>query len=311
MNEAHEALRDMITATHIAYPFLEFPVRHIGGQIISDGQKHPLGTFMSSNGQIFTWHISGVCYVAERNVRYAYSDFSKPFRQGKYDELAALVNQAMDELRGARGNRYVGAMYNGQVVGILRQYNPVFHSDLLQLIEDAGLASSVVRGSLDAEKMVVDLDVRVEGRDDVIDQDGLHVGIRVVNGHSGHIALHYRLLIKARSFEYTKPLRKRARHMAGVTEIKNALEDALCDVAAMKVDQQLLALDVPECLRLMRSLTVPLSARQESLLHLAEHAELHTALDVVLLFGQYGQTRGQGNAVNGLITPLIEYLLDL
>jgi hypothetical protein len=283
----------------ITYPTVDFPIKYVG-----DKETPPW--FESVNGVRFQWTEAGAGYLSERNTRYKYATFTKLVRDGAWWELEQLANKAIDAIKGA-GKGLIFAMVDDLVVGVLRHYNVVPHIQLLRAVEEASLANDVIGWALNDHYLRLDVATAVIASSE---HGELFVGTRILNGHSGHHALQYHTLVKARGYEFElKNKTGRARHLTGVTELKENLRVTLDAIGTVKIDHTLLGMSVPVFVAKLRTGVKDLTMRQESLLHLLESTDLDNAFDAFVLLGQYASTKGYSTAVAGLLDPLVKSLL--
>lgn len=293
-NQKVQEMIDRLNETDIAYLSVDFPISHVGE-----------GVFRSLNGVEFGFTESGAGYVSERNPRYAYATFTRLVRQERWEELAKMANEAIIPMKGA-GRGLIMASYNGKVVGILRHYNAISHSELIETLLDKGLDKDVFNWRMNHQFLLLDmLTFTVESAT----KGQIKIGLRVINGHSGHHALSFQILIRAEAYEFSSPIYGRSRHMTGVTETFNSLKGAVKEISELQLDAKLLAMDPASMIAMIHHHTKGMSTRQESLMQLVESAECDNALDVIIILGQYASTRGYGQAVSGLLDPVINHLL--
>lgn len=276
------------------YPVGHFPIRHKGD-----------GIFETFNHVTFKFTIDGAGYLSERNTRYRYAQFTALVREERWDDLEKLANEAIIPIKGA-GRNLIFALMNGNLVGLLRHYNYIDHAAIIKVIDEARLSSSISGWNITPQYMTVDVTMRTKAVRD--EDEALVIALRILNGHSGHHALQYQLLIKSKGFEYTAPLYGRSRHLSKVSQMFDQLQDAVRRVQETKLDYLLLHKTAIRFLDDLRRLVPTMTVRQESLLHLIESSDMETGLDVFCLLGQYATTKGYNSAVMGLLTPLVEEL---
>ncbi len=298
MTTQFAALQEAVVNANIHYLSVDFPITHEGK-----------GVFKSANGVVFRFSVDGAGYLSERNTRYRFKDFTRPLREGRFDDLALLANEAIHPIKGA-GLKLIFAMYGEFCVGILRQYNIVEHKTLLSALDEAGLAKDVRWWTVNSNFMTCDVITRIHGT--VEDDNEFSLGLRITNGHSGHNALRYQLFIKAKSYEFafSAPEFGRSRHLTGVSVLVANLKHAMYEVGQAKIDETLRRMTSWEFINLIHTHTPTKTARQDMLIHLIENAEVVNGLDVVCHFGQFASTKGYGTAVATLIDPVLKKLLE-
>lgn len=288
-----------VSEINLRYEVVSFPIKHVGGGEFQHSTTSLGGTF-------FKFTVDGAGYLSERNTEFKYAQFTALVREERWDELELLANKAILPIKGA-GKGLIFALVDDAVVGILRHYNVVKHEDLIQAVADAHLQHDVIAFALTQQFMSFDILSSVVGDE----YESFSVALRILNGHSGHVALRYQLLVKSKGFEYTKPLYGRSRHLSKVQDTVKVLSEALDQVADEKLDVRLRNMSDLALVSLIRTLVPTTTARQEGLLQLLDHSECETGLDVVILLGQYASTRGYASAVDRMLTPVIDHLLTL
>ena len=107
----------------------------------------------------------------------------------------------------------VAALYEGAIVGLMSNYVPVPHKELLDMIKDAGLADRIIHWNLSVTGLRVDISLRSAVEET---RNKLIAALSIDNGHSGHYALRYRAAVRVDDFEWRLPLSGKRRHLSKV-----------------------------------------------------------------------------------------------
>lgn len=285
MTTRYEMALAHATSLNIRYTTISFPMKHVED-----------GTFEFANGEILKFSELGAGYLSEKVRTTSYATFTELFREEKYDEIANIVNANLSIFKPV----YQVALFDDEIVGIMSNYNPVSHQSLLETIEKAGLSANLTTWSSCQTHM--DFYVLVGARS----RNGLLVYLKIRNGHSGHYALNYNLVLKADGYEWKQPATylKRRRHLSKVQEVVDALKEAMDQCETVKLDDALMAEPVEKTIDWWRS-NVTLTVRQEHLIDACKAGKPANTLELIVILGQYASTPGYHNAVSCLIDPLL------
>lgn len=287
--ELIENLKAEVSAAKIQYHQVTFPMTHVGD-----------GVFKFANGFEGRFAEIGAGYLSER-VPVAYAWFTAKARKEAWDDIERACKEHGGSLRGS----YVAAVYNGHIVGVMSHYNPIPHLELIDSLDKASLLDNLDSYWLNETAMTVD--IRVSGpSDDVL------VFLRIINGHSGHQAISYHMVIRADGYEWVdkKIDRARRRHLSKVGLLLEALDGALEIITDLKATERLKVMSAKAAIDIMMDKNPELTIRQERLLALLEEMkELETAMDVVTTLGTYASTVGYRAAVTKLLNPVIDLAL--
>lgn len=133
-----------------------------------------------------------------------------------------------------KGQTYILATYNGYVYGILANYNPKLHAEVLQDIEESGLGNAVARCYVTPKEMHVYLSYHVK--------DGFEVGLDVRNGETGFVALSYNLYVYQKKGDYTfaTPSYGRRKHLSNLELVDDDLNDLYAELQEIKFHEYIL-----------------------------------------------------------------------
>lgn len=278
-----------VTVADIRTVAVQLPASYSGKQ---DDKDRPLFTF--ANGMELPFLEIGAGYLHERLKGIPYATFTKLYRDARYDELAGHTSQLHDTL--------VAALYDGAVVGLMSNYVPVSHVDLVQDISEAKLDKHIVRWNLTTTGLRIDLALKSETKEK---SGQLLAALTIDNGHSGHYALRYRATIRVDDFEWQLPLSQRRRHLSKVHLAQQALVEALRTVEDLHIEDRLKAMSIDDVKAIVAA-KVDMTVRQERLFLSVMDSKPANASEFVATAGVYASTVGYSSAVHNLLNPILD-----
>lgn len=283
-------IREATDKAKIGIAVVQFPMTFTG----KDGD---LPVFKFGNGVNLPLTELGAGYISERFRQNTYAACTRLFRDEKYDELAALTGTQYVET----SKKFIAAYYQGAIVGLMSNYRPVPHSELLDKVQDAGLADILYSWRLDQQELRLYLSLRSKK------SWGSLVHFRISNGHSGHSALKYYATVKVDNYEWGMPLTIKRRHLSRVNLAVESITGALEEIQALKIEDRLshTSMKVVRDFFTGREMTV----RQEGLLLQIYDTKPAHAGEFVASMGVYASTVGYSSAVHGLLNPLIDSIV--
>lgn len=286
MTSKYEQLLEEAKSLNISYENITFPMYHQEGKV-----------FKFENGKSLEMHQLGAGYLSERVRSTSYSKFTSLYEDEDFSEIQRIVNDAKNLV----GKEYVAAMFDNQIVGIMSNYNPVSHVSLIEAIKNAGFADSISHWV----STITHLDIYLVARSK--SNSGLLVYLKIRNGHSGHYALSYRLVLSADGYEFENPAKNfaRRRHLSQVGEVVNSLKEAMEQASVVKIDDELKSMKIDETVDWLRN-NINFTVRQENVLDGALADKPANALELIIILGQYSSTSGYMSAVSGLVDPILK-----
>lgn len=253
--------------------------------------------FVFANGVELPFLEIGAGYLHERLKGVPYATFTKLYRDEKFADLAAHTAQRNDSL--------VAATYEGAVVGLMSNYVPVSHTDLVTDIAEAKLDQHIVRWNLTQTGLRMDLALRSE----IKEKSGqLLAALTIDNGHSGHYALRYRATIRVDDFEWQLPLSQRRRHLSNVHLAQQALVEALKTVEDLRIEDKLKAMTIDQVKAIVAA-KVDMTVRQERLFLSVMDTKPANASEFVATAGIYASTVGYSSAVHKMLNPILDAVI--
>jgi len=285
-------IRDQVNKSKIGVAIVQFPMTFIGKE---EGTDLPI--FKFGNGVNLPMTELGAGYISERFRQNTYAVCTRLFRDEKFEELAALTGSQYNP----ESKKYVAAFFNGAIVGIMSNYRPVPHGELLDKIQNAGLEDILSGWYLNQQEL------RVYLRLASTKSSGSLVYFRISNGHSGHSALKYYATIKVDNYEWGMPLTIRRRHLSRVNLAMESIKGALAEIQSLKIEDRLVSTKIKAVRDFFagREMTV----RQEALLLQVLDTKPANASEFVASMGVYASTVGYSSAVHGLLDPLVESIV--
>lgn len=274
-------------AAKISVKPVQFPMVYVGK---NDGERP---RFSFANGVEYQVAELGAGYLSERFKQNKYAACTKLYRDELFADLAGLTSQADDQT-------YQAAFYDDAIVGIMSNYNPVPHVELLDLVESSGLADQIAWWNLHPTGL--EIGIRINA---VATKSGLMAALRIENGHSGHYALKYGATVRVNDYEWTAPLGGKRRHLSKVQLAVSQLTAAMEQVSDMKMEDRLKVMTISEALAIIVK-EVDQTVRQERLLMTVMDTKPTNASELVATLGVYASTVGYSAAVHGLLDPVLE-----
>lgn len=212
---------------------VQFPLAYVGG-----------GMFKFHNcEQQFSIHPHGLNYLIyrlygyDKKTSYIDKDHARELFEWKMEEFTKYINFCARKMKSlhfkeARRKSFVAAINMGALWGLMTDYNAVPHREVLDMVEQAGLADKVVSlaGKADPNEMVLLVQNRKE-----LETIGGHYGLAIRNGETGHVALGYEAYVQAHNYLFTWPLRATNRHLSKVHNALDALKEALDECHSIDV----------------------------------------------------------------------------
>ena len=243
--------------------------------------------FTSSTGHSFEFTKFGTDYLSHQigGDRIQYREMLNV--DGPKSALCNQINEDWSQTEGAP-NSLVCASVNGQAVGFLKNYNPVQSELILEAIEEIGLTGAVVRSGFSLMEFVVYVSLENRGLGDA--------GIKIRNGHSGHISLNYQFYYSVQDYEFNFPMSAAARHLSTVGETLDHLTDAIEALGEIRYDELLLEAEARDVMRLLRSEFDEPSRNMAKILDKIEGsldaAETKNAYDILIVVNEFLSRRG-------------------
>lgn len=280
----------------VSYATATFPIKHIGDGVFDfGGFEAPL----SRDG-------AGYIYQKLRPV-FKSSAVLGHFDDGDWDWFEEVITRYERKLDG----EYTAALFDGEVVGIMKNYNPVNHESLANIVKEAGLENEISYSYFSQRKFSFGISIGSKTSDAT--ESEILVSLHIDNGHSGHHALRYSMLIRVDDYEYNYRLDNiRRRHLSKVHEARESLEGALEEARETKLFDRLEAMTASEAMNIVEAnLPERLTIRQEQILEaLRKDRTMKTGTDVVSTLTWYTNQKGNKSAVKRLCDPILEKALS-
>lgn len=264
------------------------------------------GNFKLADGSKIRFDDIGVGYFSERSKLHdKYAWWTKMFDN---DDFAGIA-EATKEFE---GRELTLAIYKGRVVGVLTKYKPFTHATLLETLQAKDLMKIVNKSRWTLDRCSLRVDLQVAPIKSSNGDNDWYVGLRISNGHSGHFALRYRVIVyNNEGFEYEGQIKQdRARHMGERLDMTiDRLGNAMNDLSELNIETKLREMSIPQCEGILREKVKHMTVRQERVYGLAMNSEPKNALELIMSIGAYASSRGYAGAVAGLTTPLIDAIV--
>lgn len=238
----------------------------------------------------------GAGYIRERIDGWTYAELVELLAsQGQAGIAKVLANNPI-------GGEVVLAVRNQHIMGIMRNYNPVVHGDLVNAIRLAGLGGRVEHYYFTDQSM----SVRISDGRDVLLADRTrqpYAYLRVENGDTGHVALGYYGFIAFGDYEHSVRLGDRRRHLSTVNEAVESLQDAMDQVAEFAVELALVNMSESDVRGLF---TGQYNKREQEILDDADYTDgLTFATSVERKFGERGFKLASKNLLSTLFNAAL------
>ena len=275
----------------IAYYQVTFPMQHIGN-----------GVFRFANGVELPFDAEGAGYMSERLPQTRYARWTAAWRDEDYAWMAEQTERNIKRLDG----EYIAATFDGKIQGVMSNYKPVSHTVILRNIIDTGNQQHVESYYLNDKELGVYIRIMSADNEDVV------VGLKVLNGHSGHSALRHRMYVRSGAYQASHQIvASRNRHLSTVQDGVEAIENAFEAIEEIRVVDKLDNWEVNSAIDYISRELKNTSARQQELLLIASNdPDVATALDMVAVFGSYAQTRGYKTGASKMIDLLVKKALE-
>lgn len=151
--------------------------------------------------------------------------------RGAFVEYVNIARKIQEQARWREiGRTLIAAEIAGSLYGLLTNYNPVSNSEVLDMVESAGLESRLSWYKFEAKEMSLYFRSKA-----VIDNKAAF-GLAVRNGETGHVTLGYYLYVAYGDYVFTFPYAHKRRHLSRVGEAKSDLQAALESVDLIDMD---------------------------------------------------------------------------
>lgn len=290
-----ERLEDNVKAANIEYKPIVFPMTWLGGP-----------DFQDAAGTEFRFRRLGFEYFRYHDRKgISHAQITQLIADGNMQAFADFTTNAM-----RFGGKFTAAIYQGTVVGFMKNYKPVDTLDLIENIRKANLGGHVTRTSIDQVKAAID--IKVASATTTSGMDVL-AAIRVVNGHSGHVAMGYQTVLSVGGFELTRRYDSRVRrHLSQVSHVVDGLKDAMDETTDAKLLDRLQAMSFSDALVAITSV-ITQTEKQANLLGaaVAKHmdGQIVNGLDLFTEISQWVNVHGYRHAVSTLLQPLADKVL--
>lgn len=258
----------------------------------------------SENGHHFTIGRLGINYMAYRlkmlkeSVQNALDDI---------DNLPSFIddaNDAWDTIPTHKRGKLIAAIVDGQLVGLMRNYTPVDHNAVIDAIAQAGLGEDMIKATVDDICLNMVLRIQAKGR--------YIVGLRIVNGHSGHVSFRYSATFMIDDFSYDIPLSDRTRHLSRVEDALANLHELVKDASELKIDETLRQTSMRLVNQIVLDKLPKPNKRQLTLLNNpATSEDCDSALDYIIKMSRYVSVSGYRKAAVSIINKIIEGAMEV
>ncbi len=297
-----QKLRQKIAAANIQHQEVQMPVN---AMLTSETENEGNELMMQfASGQKFVANRIGLQYMAYR-LKLG-DDKVSQYLRGKITgaELTDAFNIAWEAIPVSKRGKLIAASVNNKLVGMLRNYTAVAHNDLLNSIEGFGLAGSVVYGNVNDFEM--NMIISVEAFKEFI------AGLRITNGHSGHVSFRYTSAFRVNDFEFDLPMADRVRHLSSVITSVSNMKSLIEGAADLRINRMLEKTTIRQVGEIIRSEILKPSKRQQILLdNPVIGQDCENALDYVISLSRYTKTSGYKKAATSILNVLIEKIVSI
>jgi hypothetical protein len=297
-NNVFTQLQNDVKNTPIEHPTVTLPIKHLGR-----------GNFEFANGVKCRMTVEGAGYFSERIRTVPYAWWTNAARNSYWDQIEKKINANLDKFT---RDKYVAAIFDGKLVGIMANYNPIPHAKLLEAIKSAKLDSEVRYGDLSETEMNVVIDIKT--LNDVEGDEALLVGLRITNGHSGHSALRYNLYLRSGGYDWSDGsfMSGRARHLSKVDALVGEMKTSFDLATEVKLVDRLRAVSASMVWSTLDAALPKKTMRQERMIaNLQSMSDVQTALDIVMTLGRQAGVRGNLSAVAGIVDPICKMAMEI
>lgn len=284
-----------ITDAAITYMPIVFPMKWVGGNDFADAAGTEF-RFSQKGFEYFRYH---------DRTGISHAQISQLLIDGNMQAFADFTTNAM-----RFGGKFTAAIYKGSVVGFMKNYHPVDSRDIAAKIREAGLAMHVVRTSVSNVAATIDINV---AKATTTNGHEVLAAIRIVNGHSGHVAMGYQTVISVGGFELSRRYDSRVRrHLSQVSQVVDGLNEAMDETVDAKLLDRLQAMSFSDAMTAITN-AITQTEKQANLLGscVAKHVdgELLTGLDLFTEISGWVGTHGYRHAVTTMLQPLADKVL--
>lgn len=293
-------LRDQIKRAAIKHVEVHMPVAAIMSEKLTSGKHSVMIEF--ANGIRASVNRIGLQYMAYRFR--ATGAGVTDFLTGKINgsELMAQFNDAWTASDPKKRGKLIAAVYQGELVGLMRNYTPVSHEELVNELVSNNIGDQIQWSSVDPFKMHMIVSTSVAGK--------FVAGLRITNGHSGHVSFTYASTFQLGDFEFDIPLSDRVRHLKSVTQSVSNLKLLIEAASELRIDEMLRQTSIHEVQSIVRTMFLTPSKRQTAILENAEIGkDCSNALEYVVALGDRMNNRGYKKAVTSIMSKLIDEIV--
>lgn len=292
-------LRAQVAEAEIKHVEVQMPVDAIISQQSAEGDNELMLQF--ADGTKAVANRLGLQYFAYRLRLNDKSVFEYLTNKITGAELTTKFNQTWNAISVSKRGKMIAAIYKNELVGMLRNYTAVSHNELIDAIEEFGLAGSIVYSNVDQFSMNMIISVAVN--------DKYIAGLRVMNGHSGHVSFRYSSAFRVNDFEFDIPMSDRVRHLSSVQQSVANLTDLLEGAGDLRIDEMLRQTPIRAVQQIVRDEFLKPSKRQNILLENPEIGEdCSNALEYVISLSRYTKTRGYKKAASSILNRIIDVI---
>lgn len=165
-------------------------------------------------------------------------------RETEPQALADEINnfRRFQVFAGDKRDSYILTLIGDNLMSVLTNYNPLYHTEILTWIQDNNLASNLLWADVGTEgaHFYLKLDT----------QDGVHIGLHIVNGETGRVAFSYTAFVRTDGgYVFDWPVHAKRRHLSLIDDAKSKLGDALAEISQLKVYDMMRSIrvsDIPD-----------------------------------------------------------------
>lgn len=239
-------------------------------------------------GTALDFHRYGISYLSY-HLQGGTSKYKELLADKDFKQLGELIN--LDYAKLGYEKPLIAASFKGRIVGVMRRYVPIFHSDLLEMVAKSGLVDSFHGYFLSMTEFRMYFNVTTKIRP--------LVTLQVRNGHSGHIAFSYSGRFNSFSYEFLLPLVDHVKHFSTASAVLHNLKDIMDGVRDLEIEQRLRDIPIVTVKRLIDS-SLNLDEETKSMQNLLSavfEGKPETALEFLVLASTYSGVHGYKGAV--------------
>lgn len=268
------------------------------------------GVFVETNDNRFSFDTYGLDYVAYR-LGGSNQLYRELWMNAQYEELAAKMNSHWKTLPDKKRDRtLIAATVDGTLVGLMTNYTEVKHSEIVAQIEKNGLSGSMTNAILDL--LCLRIWLRIE---DPVEDERHLVSLKIVNGHSGHVAFGYSATFKTGAFEFDFPMSDRVRHLTSTGKLLENMATLLESAREMQITETLRNTPAnPNVMNLINGeFDKPTQKQQDLLLQMNQNifdGKLENALEIAVWLGQFTEKRGYKVAASQMLGLMMNNFIE-